>query len=299
MAVTKKFVVSSSKIGSTVINGIVRSSDNLNTEIINDPTTGSLDPKYTGIRQVKPTAEIVTKAIETALGACGIGGVDMSSSVVVQYLQKLLDGGGRASSGHLSRTFNAGLMVLGNLSVSQGQDAELTLRIHAGFDGTNDPIAYAESVTLPTDTDVERFTLGPCTVESVAMTGVTALEVDFGIEVVQEGADGDVYPTIVYMNTRSPTITITCMDASLAGSSDFPIGGLAATHANTDCFLRKLTKGGTVEANASEEHIKITAAGTAHVLQSNDGSGMLQVKVECHHDGTNTPVVITTSQAIA
>lgn len=301
MAISKKFKVSSVKIGATTINGITNSSDNLNSEVINDPTTGSLYPKLAAIRQVKPTAEFVTRHIATMLGAVGIAGVDISGLTggIIQYMQKVKDGGSRDTSGHISRTINAGMIVLGSISASHGQDAELTVRVFAGFDGTNDPLVYSTGVTLPTDTDGGRFTLGPCTVESVTMTGVTSLNIDFGFQVTQDGADGEKWPTLVYADTCSPTITITCMDASLAGSSGFPIDGLAVTHANTTCYLRSIANGGTVEDDAETSHIKFTAAGLAHVLQSNDGSGMMQVKVECTFDGTNAPIVITTGSAIS
>ena len=60
--------------------------------------------------------------------------------------------------------------------------------------------------------------------------------------------------------------------------------------------------GGTLVADATAEHIKITTAGMAVLRQPMDASGNRaaegEIELRAHYDGTNLPLAITTASAI-
>ena len=299
MAVSNLFKLAGLKIGLTVLGGIKSWTDNINSEIINDQMTGVVYPKFTGIRGQKPTVDITTLQIATALGLVPIGGSNIDPLVggVVCYLQKAKKGGSREATGHLIQTINDGMLIPVSINADHGGDVEFAFQAAVGFDGTNEPIIPGTGA-LPADTDNERFALGPVTLESVALAGVMSVRISYGITVVQDSADGDVWPTFVFIDTANPTVQITCKDASVFAAAGIPLTGKAATHANTVIQFRKRAKGGAFEADGAFAHIKITTAGLAHVVNANDGDGNVTLQVDCHDDGTNAPLVITTGVAI-
>jgi hypothetical protein len=113
------------------------------------------------------------------------------------------------------------------------------------------------SQSLPAGiTDAERFTLGPTTLESEALTGITNFNLDFGITARSEGADSDIWDTIVTIEQILGVLTLRGKDPSWFGAGVIPLAGLAVTHANTAVYLRKRAAGGSFVADLTAEHIK-------------------------------------------
>ena len=150
----------------------------------------------------------------------------------------------------------------------------------------------------------ERWTIASVVVAGKTLACNLSVNIDLGVEVVKEGCNSDIYDRSVRINAIKPVIRIRGKDIASFLATEIPIDGIASTHATTEIFLRKRTQSvaGFV-ADATAEHIKITADGAAHWTTLHDGTGNgrleSELQIDCRHDGTNVPVVIAVDEAIA
>lgn len=289
-----------------ILGATVELSAALQSQIERTPMTGEIYPRHIAIASIKPGAMLKTHALQDWLDQIGLTGKAIASSSqdgLEIYFQKFAANGGPASgSVHRSLTISSGLIVPRRLTVSHQGDAELTFDVLIIYDGTNDPIVVADNVALPSSPpDNERFTIGPVDIGGVTINHIRSVEIDFGINARTLGADSDIYDTRAEIRTINPTITMRGIDVTLLKSAGIPIGGLAATHANTAIYFRKRTQTGFV-ADATQEHIEVTAYGLAVIDdaagQSGDENAETSFRLECAFDGTNTPIVIDTTAAL-
>lgn len=294
---------------STVIGGITQQSISLASEIGRDITSGDLYPGHQSVRSQVSAANWTTKAIAAAFGQCPILGTDIGGLAggLKLYAQKREQGNQReAGSTHRTYTINEGIVVNGVLSVPNQGDAELTQRAVVIYDGSNLPIVETDATALPSAAaDVERFTLGPVTLESLSFDHITNLAVDFGINVSMLAADSDLYHTFGSIQSIAPVVTLSGIDAEWLKSSKIPFAGLALTHANSKIFLRQRKEGNAfwADVNVPSKHIKITLDGLATIETEFDASGndngTVSMSIPCRFDATNAPLVITVAQDIA
>lgn len=198
-----------------------------------------------------------------------------------------------------------GLIVPESLSVSHQGRAELSGRIYAVTNSAGDePIVKATGVTYPnTAADTEEYGLFACTVGGVNLTGLKSLQIDFGLQVMQESADGSIFDEWVSIESVVKRITMSGVNPDWLGNSVIPIGGKAVTHANTTLRLVKYVHGSSYDTLASAIHIGITLDGLACITQaaSSRGRGVSTTDLTIYprHDGTNIPLLVDTTFALA
>lgn len=308
MPITAAYNIYGVSLGSTLVGGITQQSMNQNWENFNDDTSGEPYARYRGIKTGNPEMGFTTvdpKAVIDAFDS-GAAWTDISGLTggVKQYLYKEPEGGLRDGTDGESRQAVAGFVVPRRLNIpGDGSPVTLDVAVIVTYDGTNDPIQLATGVTLPSGlTDALRWAMGGVTVGGVSLTGLTSINIDFGINVNVPMTDGEIWPCYAGIKAYKPSITINGIDPSiLADSGGFPIEGGAATHANTIIYLRKRDADGFV-ANITAEHIKITAGGYA-IYESEDGSQgdnvSYSMRLDCYYDGTNLPITFDTASAIS
>jgi hypothetical protein len=199
-----------------------------------------------------------------------------------------------------------GRLVLRQLQCQHRQDARISLEAFAiSSDGDADPMVITESLAAPTAaTDPARWTIHDLTLEDIAAGCLQSINIDFGLTIDTTGCNSDVYDTLLDLTKVMPKITGTTKKTNILAAANIPIRGKAVTHANTLFQLRKRVRNtGSFVADATEEHIAITADGIAYVNKGFDGSnhedGTADFTVDCTFDGTNTPLVWDTTAAIA
>ena len=304
MTVTNLHTLYGVTVNTTVLGGITAQNVNMGVAVRSEARSGEPYARHQAVVGRAPSAGFTTEAVAAALDVAGVLGYDLSGGAgLILTAQKAADGGTRASgSVHRQYTMVHGLLVPTSLECSHGGDASLSYQAQAVYDGTNDPIVETDTAALPAGlADAERFTLGPVTLGAVALTEVKSLTINFGLEVRAEAADGDIFPTFSYIVRVAPSITIRGLNVEWLKSTNLPRAGKAATHANTTIYLRKRAVGGTFTADATEEHIKITAAGLAWVDEAFGGSAdgaEISATLQPYYDGTNTPIVIDTTSAL-
>lgn len=306
MTVATKHGLYGVEIDATLIGGITNLGTRTGEEVRNEPTSGEIYARFQSLVAQKPGAEFTTLNIAAALDACGLTGVDIGglAAGLNLYAQKHVEGGTRAgAASHRKYTIKDGILVPRVLSVDHQGDATLRYEAVAIYDGANDPIVIADSQSLPGGlTDAQRFTIGPVTIESVSLAQVRRFELDFGLQVVSEGADSDIWDTFISIESIQPQITLRGIDVEWLKSTNIPLLGKAVTHTNTAIYLRKRAAGGTFVADGTAEHIKFTAAGLATIdtpfeADGND-AGETSLTLPLKYDGVNVPLVINTTSAI-
>jgi len=294
-----------------VLGGIKGQVIEAETEVRNDTSSGEVYPTHLAMVSQKIMATFRTTSIAVALDNIGLTGLliaGASQDGVNLYAYKHAEGGTRASgSNHRKYTVKEGIIVPQRITCEHQADATIEYRLLSTYDGTNDPIVVADSSAVPTNgADLARFTIGGCTIESVAISHIISWEIDFGVVIETEGADSDKWDTHVSIRELKPVLRLRGRDAEWLKSTAIPLGGKAATHANTTLFLRKrsTTASGFV-ADATSEHVSFTAAGLAHITTifdaESEGNPPAEFALEMplYFDGTNAPLVIDTTAAIA
>jgi len=219
----------------------------------------------------------------------------------------LLDDCGRIAAGSVHRkiSFAFGCLIPRTLSVSSGQDAEISCEFMAlSTDGATSPITISGSQALPTLPSEKRFTVGPVTLGTEVITRIQQMSIDFANSVNAQQLDTGIYPTNLSVDSQIPRFTFSALAPDTFDAAVIPEGGLAITHANTAIWLRQRKAGADVLfADVDTEHIRFTAAGLAHIddvgASSGNAPSVLSGSVTTLFDGTNAPIVITTGAAIS
>jgi hypothetical protein len=310
MTVSRMHNLHAVKFGNTLIPAITKRGIRTGAEVRQEQTSGEVYARFQALYAVKPMADIETRAIVTALGACALTGMALNSSApFLAYAQKNAEGSTRASGGnHRKATINEGLIIPRKLTVEHQGDAVLTYEVLATYDGSNEPVVFTESQSLVSLTDTERFTLGPVTlanadgITTYALSQVKRMEIDFGIRAETVGADSDIYDTSSRIIEIDPSIRLTGNDSFWWHSSYITLTGKNIQHSGTKIFLRKRAEGSTFVADGTAEHVKFTAAGLV-VPEGFDASGNALDETTLYFplkfDGTTNPITINTAAAIA
>jgi len=294
------------EFNATMLSGITAYDLGTGTVVANETNSGNLYPEYPFLRSQKPVANISTVQVARALDNCGLTGTSITdlAAGLKFYLAKHADGSTRtAGAAHNKYTMTRGLIVPTTLTCDHQGDATLSFDVVIAYDGSNAPIVLAVNTALPTSqTDDQRFTLGPMTIGGVLFTQIQTFTLTFGVEAVSEGADSDLWDRYTHIRTIKPSISLTGSNPNWLAAAAIPLTGLIATHANTAMYLRKWDLGSTFVANGTAEHIKITAAGVAVIDSalnvSGDGNSSTTFTMPLYYDGTNAPLVIDTASAI-
>lgn len=299
-------------LGSAIfLGGQLRQSIDPGVNVQAENVAGSAYPLFASVNSVNPRLTFDTYDVATALTNVGMLGLAIESDdagrIGVEVFEILYDDLGQIVSGSVHRLcrFKKGILIPRQLTCRHQQDAQLSLELIGISDGTNAPLIFAESQASPgAATDPARHTLATATVESVSFAKLMGITIDFGLTVNAKGDASNPFPTRLEVVTSAPKVTIETESPELFSASGVPLLGKAATHANTLLEFRKRTKNtGSFVADATQEHISITTAGVLTAQTAFDASANADATasymVTSFFDGTNAPLVIDTTAALA
>jgi hypothetical protein len=292
------------KVNTTAIGGVTAQNLGLDDDVNPEALSGEVYARFLSLVRQGLTPAFSTKAIATALGVCGVVGVDLSSSALVLFAQKWAAGSTRASGlVHRSFTYQHGILAPRTLSCDFRGDAVINYEALVGYDGVNDPVVLSDTEAVPEVTDTERFSLGPVKLGNITLDQVTNISIDFGLDLVGEGTDADYWDTYVSIREIKPTLRFTGNAAAAwFAAAGIPLLGKVGTHANSVFFLRKRAAGATFVADGTAEHLKFTAAGLARIEEgfqaAGNETGTVTVVMDLSYDGTNAPLTFTADQMI-
>lgn len=263
-------------------------------EILNSGD-GKVDAEFAALMSSSPMVSFTTHAVATALGYAGISGLNISSAATL-FFQRYAQGGTRqGATSHLKLDMALGLLVPRTLQVSHDGEASIGYDLFArSSDGTTNPITVTDAQSLSGSPAVdEKFTLGAVTVNNVALGAVQDVSIDFGIEEVVLGADGNPFPTFTGIRARRPSITIRTMhlDKLDADAGDITKEGIAIS-SSTTIVLARMAQG----AIRGGTDITITVnEGRVSPRQASAGQdeATLELVITPTFDGTNDILAIT------
>ncbi len=261
---------------------------------------GGVDPVFTAVKGQQPKISLSTTGVAKALAVCSIDGLQLTDGIF--YFQQLSNGGTReGGAAHLMLAADSGLVLPRSLSAGHDEVATLSYEILLLSAGGNAPLVATKNQTLNADPSAdELFVAGPASINGVALTGVQSINIEFGINEILLGGDGDVYSSFAAIMTRQPKITIELSDMDLL--ADLGIGGAAQGTIASRIYLRKVAKDGLRVADAAAEHICISIdAGRIHVKEGGGKpSDPARVTLEINpvYDGTNDILAINTAATI-
>lgn len=217
------------------------------------------------IQQGEPVGNFTSMDLKEFLDQCGVQGMlidsDGANPGVVNYFQKYQPGGTRASGGvHHKTTIGDGLLVPRTLGLPHRGIGSIQADIVTiSADGDTSPIVFDETASLPGSVYPQvdaSFTLGKIMFDAQEVVGINNLTVNFGITQAVESSDSDIYPTLVYIVTIQPTITITGKHLDL--TSLITEEGKEYSADQIVFYARKRDEGGSFVADGTAEHIKFT-----------------------------------------
>jgi len=311
MAVTRKYSLSAVRLNTgapVLISGILSQGLGLGATVDQEPTSGEVYPRWTSVTGLSPDGRFATYHLATALASIGLTGLNIGSLAtgLEFWLQQHALGSTRAGVlSHRKTLIKAGIVFPLSVECNHGpnQHGRVSYQVTPVWDGANDIVQISDGETLPTaEADDERFGLGPIAIGGKTIDHVDSLTVDFGINAVVEGKDGDICPSYVSIETLLPSIRLRGIDPEWFAAAKIPLAGLACTHANTILYLRKRALGDGFVANGVAQHIKFTACGLAVIddAQQATGSGAAETSLilPLRYDGANAPLTINTASAI-
>ncbi len=276
----------------------------LNTEIAGGDS-GQLYEDFQSIIRQDPTATITTKAIATTLGFIGLNGqcVGTGQNVTIAdvFWRRMSDC--QTSLGgtpHIRDRVSQGLLVLGTLTADRGQDATLTIMLHAITDGTNAPVARTDGVALPTTIVTERFTLGLPAIDGSTYPEIEGVTLEFGVQITEKTPSlGSIWTDAVGVQQVRPVVTFRGRDLSKVTHALQAAGAASAAHADTLIQLIARQNAGAFQSFAGSTHIGITVNGL--LVPESLGSASAgqrattSLRLAASYDGTNAPILIDTT----
>lgn len=223
---------------------------------------GQVDPSYVATMTSEPMLTFTTRSLAAALSRIALDGMAFPNggtyTTVDQWFIKVEKTLPRATGANQFRVrMTEGLIVPKVVSWQQGQAASLTAEVHPTYDGTNNPLGYLDSQTLPVSFSGivgELFTGGKVVINGVELLGVQGVSIDFGLEVEKIYSRGDVFPFRAHILTRKPTITI--RTKQVTSLSTFGITGTPQGVTESDIYFQKIKKLETRELAASAVHLR-------------------------------------------
>lgn len=254
----------------------------------------TVDVAFAGAIKQAPMLSFDTPAISRIAAAIDLYGTTFGQ-VSVYFRQ--MEHGGSVQSGakHTKLTLYSTLGLIRRISASQFAEATASVEIHASYDGTNLPLAITANQSLPayTASAVEKFTVGPASLDGTDIDNIQSIDLDTGIALESNGQDGGEYVRFLAVREARPSITATSYNVDEL--STIGVGG--GSFDDAIFFLRALTNTGAPVADTTAGHVKLTAT-ESHVTISDLGD-TATINVQPVWDGTNDSVLIETGKAIS
>lgn len=297
-----RFVISATKLGSSVVPGNASASYTPGTQTIRPNIDGQLYPYWVGSIASSPVVSVRSHAVAEVLGALGLTGVSIASLTGgVQYNADKQAAVARAGNGsHFTAAYTTGIAFPTSISAGTSGLATVGYELHAiSSDGT-DPVTLSKAGNALSYTALSNaYTIGKISINGTDLVGVTSVTINFGISVGKRQADGYAFPTFAAVDTITPTIQIGIED--IAQVNDLTNLGLAQTSSDSIVYLRRVSNEGAPSADSSAHHLSFTV--DAGLITSSGPSGSLRastnITITPIHDGTNAPIVYASGVAIS
>lgn len=287
----KIFTPEAVKLGSTQIGQITEVSRNSAFDELMRSATGTVENAAVITPGVDHRFSFTTENLYAALNSvAGLNGAQISSGSPFVVAYKALENKATVvTTDYATLTASDGIIYPTTMAASQGATGTIGYEaIAQSSDGQTSPLAKATGAALTYSTQADKFfTVGPVEINGAAYDGVQSISVNFGIDVQIRRAKGDVYVSHTAIRAQRPTITISGFDIEQFASSAMGTDGIGS--ATVELWFRGCEVGALPYADASAQHIKITAYDSRVKISGESGSSG-----EGNDDVTNEIMVMPT-----
>lgn len=244
-------------------------------EILADDT-GSIYNRKVAINGQDIRVRFTTNAVKTALGKIGLSGATLSvANTAKLYFQHYDNCGQIATNDATIFEITVGQCIWRSLDAPSDGPATATFEVVAvSTDGSTAPWTKTTAQNDPTCTTDETYIVD-------GSTGVKAIQIDTGIELVTDRGDDDMYITFCAIAKIQPKIT----------RSQTTMGSMAPGVAIGSVSLRDLVSGA---ASRGVAPITFTfSESLEHTREIGGPEAMTTHEITPVWDGTNAPIVMT------
>lgn len=243
---------------STAIDVITNATIDAGVTNFTERPAGHVSPMFTANQNQRPMVEFSTPQLDQVLGLVTLAGY--SAGTITCYLKAgtVVGNTARATSAHKKLDIASSCVYWTSLRLPHNGQAEITTRIQAAYDGTNDPFVYTGSTALTGNLSAGNvFGAGPVSINGTTLGGVQSITVDSGITMIQAGGESEEFDTFVGIQDSAPIVTIQFLK-----EYNWSSVGLRGTTLNGTTglkfYARKYSNKGSRVANATAEHIAFT-----------------------------------------
>lgn len=264
---------------------------------------GHTDPMFRANQSQQPVIEFTTPELANLLATVGLAGLAISGTPLVTHFKKATTTGNvaRGTASHRTVAVNLGILHWTRISLPHNGRADANCVITAAYDGTNFPFVFTGSQALSGNLiATEYFGAGPVRINGTAIPGIKSIDIDSGIELLQESSDGELWDTFVGIQRRAPVVTIKTLEMinwSLLGLEGANLDGINGL----EFYARKYSSTGRV-ANANAQHIYFRGINGSVIPMDSDGqdSSPLSdtIKAELISSSDSVPPLTTTTGTV-
>jgi hypothetical protein len=268
---------------------------------------GLPQPLFAGVKGYKPDIRFGVTQLKTLFAECGLFGADLSSGNTDLLYKRVANKATRvadATTQHARFRLNDAFMYWTSLAAGHQREAKAEARIKPIYDGTNAPVVPVGNAALAgTPTSAEWFTLGPISINTVALDGVQDITLDLGVKMKELGSDSQAFDSFCAIEEIMPVLTIKGLDISPWAT--YGVQGTALTALTL--YLRRCNNnaasGTAYVPDGTASHIKITATAGLITVDNTTGGGNkeastgLRIALQAPSATTNS-ITIATDQAI-
>jgi len=295
------------------LNQVQTATDDPGVELFKESGGSEVDTQFVATKQIKTTFGIVTTDV-SALATIGFNGLSVTNKAggVTIYGREVPAGGLPAAIGstvHMTLVATDALLVPESLSAANNAIAQLGIKVYpylgTGGSSSATPVVAATSQTIAGGAGLTAnlYTGGPVkwTVaggSAQLLAGIMQSRVNFGLGVLQESSDSDVYLSHVSITNRAPTFDFTTADVEQIAA----IGDGIAVSAFAMYFTNVAGNGQRV-AKATTSHVAISSTGgmitPANLRLTHKQPGETGFQFTPSTDGTTAALItISTTSAI-
>lgn len=309
MSVSKLWTNYSVKIGSgTYLDGVVDASLNTSLATQVEAADGEVFASFGSLVKGSPAGRFSSLDLKATLDAIGVTSTAIpGSGGATLFFRRMSQGGTRdaANAGtHVSALFNTGIMVPRRISARSGDAARIEAEFFAIQNGGTAPVTYSGTANLPANTPgtAAIWTVGKIVLNSTVLDGLESTDLDFGVNVLVESRDSDVYPTFASVRSQRPTIRVRGVHIDQLPGAAVTADGFYYTATQVVVYFRARAEGGTFVADGTASHIKFTLGKCRVEGQSIGGDPkVLDLLITPWLDtgGPNNPLAVNTASAIS
>jgi hypothetical protein len=242
------------------------------------------DPSFSTVMGMRPDITCTTTQIQTCLGTIGLNGLKIDEEddafgwTLAFLLKKGANLGNRiadATGVHLEYYATKGLLYMTGGQFNHQQPSTIDLRFVPVWNGTNAPLVYSGVETIDFDSanqgmNNDIYTLDSVKFGSTVIQGNINVGLQMNQQMIEQGADSDLYTSFCCLGTRSPVFRFTGHDIDNYTTTFRPQGPTSMSQ--MILYLRRKTKYGEHRPKTDTVHASLTCAYNHWTINQVSGS---------------------------